>query len=72
MSCTKINYTRYNMRYSSTLYMSESQPANGRLNSRTKKHSESENNAVSHTTFLVRTTCQLGPYICMDLLMITF
>ena len=36
------------------------QPADGRLKSRTKKSSESENNAVSHMTFLVWLTCQLG------------
>ena len=36
--------------------------ADGQLKSRTKKCSESENNAVGHTTFLVQPTCQLGPY----------
>ena len=37
------------------------QPANGRLKSHTKKHSESENNVVGHTTFLVQPACWLGP-----------
>ena len=36
-------------------------PTNSQLNSRTKKHSESENNMVGHTTFLVLLTCWLGP-----------
>ena len=36
--------------------------ADGQLKSHTKKHSESENNTVSHTTFLVWPTCQPGPY----------
>ena len=38
------------------------QPANGRLKSHTKKHSESENNVVGHMIFLVQPTCQPGPY----------
>ena len=37
------------------------QLANGQLKSHTKKHSESENNAVDHTTFLVWLTCWPGP-----------
>ena len=37
------------------------QLANSRLKSRTKKCSESENNAVSHMTFSVWLACQLGP-----------
>ena len=36
-------------------------PADGQLKSHTKKHSESENNEVSHTTFSVQLACQPGP-----------
>ena len=36
-------------------------PADSQLKSHTKKHSESENNAVGHTTFLVQPACWLGP-----------
>ena len=35
--------------------------ADGQLKSHTKRHSESENNAVGHTTFLVWLACWLGP-----------
>ena len=48
------------MKYSSALQ--ESQPADSQLKSRTKKCSESENNVVSHTIFVVWLTCQPGPY----------
>ena len=57
-----LNYTQYNMRYSSALHKLKSRPANGQLKSHTKKHSESENNVVSCTIFAVWPTCQLGPY----------
>ena len=35
--------------------------ANSQVKSHTKKHSEYENNAVGHMTFLVWLTCWLGP-----------
>ena len=50
------------MRYSSTLYKSESRLADSQLKSHIKKHSESENYAVGHMTFSVWLTCWLGPY----------
>ena len=49
------------MKYSSTLYKSESRLANGQLKSCIKKCSESENNVVGCTTFTVWPTCQPGP-----------
>ena len=38
------------------------QPVDGRLKSRTKKHSEFENNAVDQTIFMVQLACWPEPY----------